>query len=308
MRSIAALIITSVVFSAQAQTDTTKQPSAVSDIPGMIGDTSSMLDGLDMEEGPDFEQNVFKGNRVINSHSVEMIGKKNLDYRICHRFGYINTGPYEMFGLDQAYQRMSFSYGITDLINVEIARSSVNKMYDGSLKVKFMRQAKGDKKRPLSIVYVANMAVQSLKPNGSQTPYYFSNRLYYTHQLLIAKKFNEHFSLQIMPTLLHRNLIDSMKYKNDVFCIGIGGRNKITRKTALTYEYFYVLPGQINPIYHNSLSIGFDIETGGHVFQLHFTNSTGMNEKGFLAETDGSWAKGDIHFGFNISRIFYIGR
>jgi len=307
MRLVLSFILSAVFVTVNAQTDTTK-PSAISDIPGMIGDTSSMLGDLDMDEGPDFEQNVFKGNRVINSHSVEMVGKKNLDFRISHRFGYLNTGTYELFGLDQAYQRMSFPYGITDLINVELARSSVNKMYDGSLKVKFMRQAKGDKKRPLSIVYVANMAVQTLKPNSSQTPYYFSNRLYYTHQLLIAKKFNERFSLQIMPTLLHRNLIDSMKYKNDVFCIGIGGRNKITRKTALTYEYFYVLPGQINTVYHNSLSIGFDIETGGHVFQLHFTNSTGMNEKGFLAETDGSWAKGDVHFGFNISRIFYIGR
>lgn len=308
MRSylVTVFILSSAVLS--AQTDTSKTPKAVSDIPGLIADTSSLIGDLDIETGPDFEQSVFKGNRVINSHSTEMVGKKNLDFRISHRFGYVNTGPYDMFGLDVAYQRMSFTYGITDLINVEIARSSVNKMYDGTFKMKFMRQAKGDKKRPISIVYAGNMAIQTLKPSASMQPYYFSNRLYYTHQLLLSKKFGEHFSLQLMPTLVHRNLIDSQKYKNDVFSIGIAGRNRITRKTALTYEYFYVLPGQINPIYHNSLSVGFDIETGGHVFQIHFTNSTGMNEKGFIAETDGTWAKGDVHFGFNISRIFYIGR
>jgi hypothetical protein len=124
----------------------------------------------------------------------------------------------------------------------------------------------------------------------------------------VARKMSENFSFQLMPTIVHRNFIDSAKYKNTVISIGIGGRNKISRKVAITYEYFYVLPDQINPIYHNSLSLGFDIETGGHVFQLHFTNSTGMNEKGFIAETDGDWRKGDIHFGFNISRVFYIGR
>jgi len=159
------------------------------------------------------------------------------------------------------------------------------------------------------MVYVANMAVQTLKNTNPQyTPYYFTNRLYYTHQLLISRKFSDNFSLQLMPTIVHRNLVDSAQYKNTVISIGIAGRNKISRKTAITYEYFYVLPNQINPIYHNSLSLGFDIETGGHVFQLHLTNSRGMNEKGFIAETDGDWLKGDIHFGFNISRVFYIGR
>jgi hypothetical protein len=289
-----------------AQKDTLK---AVSDTPGLKADTSSMLDGLDDEEEPDFVQNTFKATRVINSHSTEMLGKNNLDYRICHRFGRLNTGAYELFGLDQALQRMSFTYGITDLINIEIGRSSINKVYDASLKFKLMRQAKGDSKRRMTIVYMANMAVQTLKNNNPQyEPYYFSNRLYYTHQLLMARKINDKFSLQLMPTIVHRNFIDSSKYKNTVFSIGIAGRNRISRKSAITYEYFYVFPNQIKPIYHNSLSIGFDIETGGHVFQLHLTNSTGMNEKGFIAETDGNWLKGDIHFGFNISRVFYIGR
>ncbi len=292
-----------------AQTDTIKKVEPViSDVPGYAADTSNMLDNM-LDDGPDFEQNTFKGNRVINSNSVEMMGKANLDFRICHRFGTIDKGAYEMWGLDQAYQRMSFTYGFSDLLNIEIGRSSVNKVYDGSIKWKLMRQAKGDKKRPLSIVYVANMAVQTLKnTNPLYNPYPFTHRLYYTHQLLVARKFNEVFSAQIMPTIVHRNFIDSIKYKNTVLSIGVAARYKLTRKFALTGEYFYVLPKQIAPIYQNSLSLGFDIETGGHVFQMHFTNSTMMNEKGFIAETTNSWTKGQIHFGFNISRVFYIGR
>ena len=302
------------VGSLNAQIDTSKKietvPTVISDTPGFIADTSSMLDGLmDQELGPDFETNVFKGTRVINSQSTEMIGKQNLDFRICHRFGEVNQGAYQLWGLDQAFQRMSFTYGITDLLNVEIGRSNVGKIYDGSIKWKIMRQAKGDKKRPLSIALYSNMAIQTEKNSNSQIdPYYYTHRLYYSHQLLLSKKLNKNFSFQIMPTLVHRNLIDSQKFKNDVFSIGFGGRNKLTRKTALTYEYFYVFPNQIKSIYHNSLSVGFDIETGGHVFQLHFTNSRFMNEKGFIAENTGNWLKGGVHFGFNISRVFYIGR
>ncbi|MDI1232811.1 MAG: DUF5777 family beta-barrel protein [bacterium] len=311
MKISATVILSFLWVSLNAQTDTTKLfPVQISDTPGYQADTSSLLDGLSIDEGPDFEQNTFKGTRVINSQSIEMLGKANMDYRISHRFGTLNTGAYNLYGMDQAYQRMSFTFGLSDLLNIEVGRSSVNKVYDGTIKYKMMRQAKGDKHRPLSIVYVGNMAIQTLKnTNPSYDPYYFTHRLYYTHQLLVAKKFNEKLSIQLMPTIVHRNFIDSMKYKNTVLSMGVSGRFKLTRKLALTGEYFYVLPNQISPyLYHNSLSLGFDIETGGHVFQLHFTNSTGMNEKGFITETTNSWAKGQVHFGFNISRVFYIGR
>jgi hypothetical protein len=312
MRLATTVLLSIFWVNAMAQTDSTKlMPVQMSDTPGYQADTSkSLLDGLTLDEGPDFEQNTFKGTRVINSQSIEMLGKANMDYRISHRFGTLNTGAYNLYGLDQAFQRMSFTFGLSDLLNIEVGRSSVNKVYDATVKYKMMRQAKGDKKRPLSIVYIGNMAIQTLKnTNPSFDPYYFTHRLYYTHQLLVAKKFNENLSIQLMPTIVHRNFIDSVKYKNTVLSMGIAGRYKLTRKLALTGEYFYVLPNQISPyLYHNSLSFGFDIETGGHVFQLHFTNSTGMNEKGFIAETTNSWGKGQVHFGFNISRVFYIGR
>ncbi len=301
------ILIASPVWS---QIDTTTLKS-VSTTPGLVGDTSSLIPDIDIFEfdQPDYVNSTFKGNRIINSQSIEMMGKQNLDFRISHRFGAINSGAYDLFGLDQAYQRMSFTYGISDLVNVEIGRSSVNKVYDGTLKFKLMRQVVKDKKRPVSMVFLSNIAVNTIKiSDPNQTPYPFTNRLFYTHQLLIARKFNKHFSLQLMPTVLHRNFIENSQYKNTTFNLGIGGRNKISKKTAITYEYFYVLPNQINEVNKNSLSLGVDIETGGHVFQLHLTNSLGMNEFLFLNETNGDWLKGGIHFGFNISRVFYIGR
>jgi hypothetical protein len=135
---------------------------------------------------------------------------------------------------------------------------------------------------------------------------YFSSRLFYTHQILIGRKFSKGTSLMLMPTLVHRNLVESTAVENDVYALGIGGRQKISNRVAITFEYFYVLPDQIADIYSNSLSIGFDIETGGHVFQLHFTNSLGMMDKQYITETTGEWGKGDIHFGFNISRVFTL--
>ncbi len=307
IKKVFTLLITAISLQSMAQTDSSSL-NAVSDIPGLQADTSSLLDDL-LSDEPDFVNSTFKGNRIINSHSIEMLGKANMDYRISHRFGTLNQGAYDLFGLDNASQRMSFSFGLSDLINIEVGRSAVNKMYDATIKWKWMRQANKDKKRPLSMVYVANMAVQTEKNNNpNYTPYYFTHRLYYTHQLLIARKFNEKLSVQLMPTIVHRNFIDSQKYKNTVISMGAGLRYKLSRKIALTGEYFYVLPNQIADKYKNSFSLGFDIETGGHVFQIHFTNSTGMNEKGFITETTNDWTKGDIHFGFNISRVFYIGR
>jgi len=202
MRLTTTVLLTFFWAKAMAQTDSTKlMPVQISDTPGYQADTSkSLLDGLTFDEGPDFESNTFKGTRVINSQSIEMLGKANMDYRISHRFGTLNTGAYNLYGLDQAYQRMSFTFGLSDLLNIELGRSSVNKVYDATVKYKMMRQAKGDKKRPFSIVYIGNMAIQTLKnTNPSYDPYYFTHRLYYTHQLLVAKKFNENLSVIFTP-------------------------------------------------------------------------------------------------------------
>jgi len=181
----------------------------------------------------------FKTNRVINLHSIESTSGGVLDVKISHRFGFLNSGLYELFGLDAATIRIGGDYGITDNITVGIGRSSYEKTLDGFLKWRFLRQSTGKKNMPITAAVLATSAMTTIR-------------------------------------------------------------------MAINAEYVYVLNDPLAPGYRNSLSIGLDIETGGHVFQLHFTNSTSMIEKGYITETIGNWADGDIHFGFNVSRVFTV--
>lgn len=258
------------------------------------------------EPGINYAEAGFKTTRVINSHSFENTTGGVLDVKISHRFGFLNSGAYELFGLDNATIRIGADYGITDRLMVGLGRSSVGKTYDGFAKYKFLRQSSGTRNMPVSAAYVATVVVQTLKWANPDRENYFSSRLYYSHQLLLGRKFSESFSLQLMPTLIHRNLVPTETDKHDVLSMGAAVRQKLGKRLALNAEYYYNLPGQLAEGFSNSLSIGFDIETGGHVFQLHFTNSTAMIEKGFITETTGNWLDGDIHFGFNISRVFTV--
>ena len=271
-----------------------------------FGQEEDLLSLLPEEETVNLVTSSFKANRVVNLHSLENTAGGELDIKISHRFGFISGGLYELFGLDQASIRIGGDYGITDQLMVGLGRSSYEKTYDGFIKYKFLRQSTGAKKMPLTMAALSTMAIKTLKPSDPTRENYFSSNLYYTFQLIMGRKFSESFSLQLSPTLVHRNLVATTEEENDVFAIGVAGRIKLSKRTSLNSEYIYVLPGQIAEQYRNSLSIGFDIETGGHVFQLHFTNSTSMIEKGFVAETVGNWADGDIHFGFNISRTFSV--
>jgi hypothetical protein len=248
----------------------------------------------------------FKTTRVINSQSLENTAPGVLDLKISHRFGPLNGGAYELFGLDAATIRIGLDYGVSDHLMVGVGRSSVQKTFDGFLKYKLLRQSSGARNMPVTVIWFSSVALNSLKWQNPERNNFFSSRLAYTNQLIIGRKFSEGFTLQFMPTVVHRNLVATPEEKNDVIAFGVAGRKKLTRRVALNAEYYYVLPNQLADRFKNSLAIGFDIETGGHVFQLHFTNSTAMVEKGFITETDGSWLDGDIRFGFNISRVFTI--
>lgn len=248
----------------------------------------------------------FKTDRVINLHSLENTAAGNLDIKISHRFGFFSGGAYELFGLDQASIRIGGDYGITDRLMIGAGRSSYEKTFDAFAKFKLLRQSTGAKKTPVTLCLFGSAAVKTIKPSDPTRVNYFSSKLYYTGQIIIGRKFSKAFSLQLSPTIVHRNLVDKASEKNDVLALGAGARFKLGKRTSLNAEYIYVLPNQLAPEYRNSVSIGFDIETGGHVFQLHFTNSTSMIEKGFIAETIGDVGNGDIHFGFNIARTFNI--
>ncbi|GAB5539678.1 MAG: DUF5777 family beta-barrel protein [Salibacteraceae bacterium] len=280
----------------------------------------SLLDLLGEEEvTQDFATAGFKTTRIINGHSFEMNAHGVLDFKISHRFGYVNTGLSELFGLDAANVRIGLDYGVTPWLNVGFGRTNVGKFYDGFAKIRVFRQQTGLKNIPFHLLVVSDVAVTAAKTTtllsnlgllGTFDEYPFTNRLYYTNQIIIGRKFSEGFSMQLMPTLVHRNFIATKQASNDVFAIGAGGRAKLTKRVALNVEYYFVLPDQLDPAgnYKNSLSVGFDIETGGHVFQLHFTNSRGMVENSFITETRGDWLAGDFSFGFNVSRVFTVYR
>ena len=267
-----------------------------------------LLDELDGEVGEEIEYTAytFKSTRVINGHSIEQMKKKQLDVRINHRFGQINSGAYELWGLDNAIINFCFEYGINDWLMVGFRRGTYQKTYDGSLKFRLLRQSKGKKVMPVAVSYFTDMSVNTLRITDPNIEDILTNRLAFTHQILIARKFNEKLSLQLTPSFVHRNLV-AANDDNDVFAIGIGGRYKFIRRVAFTFEYFYASNTAANPDLYNSLSLGFDIETGGHVFQVFFTNSKPMVEKGYITETTGNWSDGGIYFGFNISRVFALG-
>jgi hypothetical protein len=255
----------------------------------------------------EYVSNAFKSTRVIMSHSIESLGAGVLDFRILHRFGMFSRGPYEFYGLDQASIRLGLDYGISDRLSVGIGRGSYKKEVDGFVKYKLFWQSKGPGSFPLSVVYIVGTTVNGLKWQHPERQNYFTSRMAYYHQLLIGRKFSQRLTLQLAPTLVHQNLVPDSVNRHDIYAVEAGGRIKITRRLALNVDYFYVLRGKKGDInYTYPLSIGFDIETGGHVFQVHFTNATGMNERAFITDTKGKWEKGDVQIGFNISRVFTI--
>ncbi len=276
----------------------------------LVSPSSAQDDLMDLFENEepvtDYVYATFKTTRISLGQSVENPANGNLIFDIQHHFGRLNQGAYELFGLDQATLRLGFQYGITSWLSVGVGRSTFEKTYDGSVKAKLFRQSTGAITMPVSISYFGSIAINSLKFADTSRTNYFSSRLSYAHQILIARKFSSAISLQLTPTLIHRNLVERKIDDNDVWAMGAGGRFKLSKRISLNLEYYYIISEQTSKDFHDSFTVGFDIETGGHVFQLFLTNSQGIVEQHFIPRTSGDWLKGDIHFGFNISRTFVL--
>ncbi len=248
----------------------------------------------------------FSSTRIINGHSVEMIPEGVGELRISHRFGTIEEGFYDIFGLDNAQIRLGFDYGVDENIMIGFGRSSFNKTYDMFSKFTLLKQTT-DNSTPLSLQYLFASSVETLR-YGNKIP--FMQRFSQVNQFLIAKKLGR-LSLQVSPTLIFHEFYD---YQKNIFSsIGISGRYLMSQRVAINFEYFSRVKHQddqsmaYNTIFkenNNSLSLGVDIEAGGHVFQFHFTNSSPLHEKGVIFQTDKSWGDGEISFGFNILREF----
>ena len=268
-------------------------------------DVFSMLDSISKPE-TEYATATFKSSRIITGHSVEQMKEGQLEFRISHRFGTLNSGFYNMYVLDAGTIFLSTEYGVKDWLMIGLGRASLDKTFNGFIKTTLFRQAKGKKHFPVTITYLGTTFVNSSKDDPTLKNY-FSNRLGYVNQLLIARKVTNALSLQLSPIYIHRNLVPTVYDQNDIFSCGIGGRYKITNRIAFTAEYYYVLRSKAAETkYYNPLSFGFDIETGGHVFSFMLTNSFGMIENQYIANNTGRWSKGDIHFGFNISRSFTL--
>lgn len=249
----------------------------------------------------------FNGSRIINGHSLETQEKGILEFLLSHRFGRINGSFYELFGLDQASMRMGFEYGITNSLTLGLGRSTLGKNYDFYVKFQFLYQKTGKKAFPFSATWLSSIAITTLKNNNpNRVPYYFTNRLAYANQLMIGRKFSEHFSLMLMPTHIHFNLVEKIGDKNDIFALGVATKIQISHVFALNLEFYYTPLEQSTKKLQHSLSIGLDINTGNHLFQIHLSNSEGLIEKAFIGETTGNWLKGDIHIGFNMIRTFKL--
>jgi len=239
--------------------------------------------------------------RVINGHSTEMLGKGVFDFRILHRFEPVNTGIEEFYGFDHASMRLSLDYGITRNIMAGFGRSTLHKEFDAFVKGRLMQQSpEGKASRPLSLVVAVG---GSYVTASSSVPLDFSDRSSYYFQFIAGRTFGSRLSLQADPIFVHRHSLVNSSADYDVFAAGIAGRYSLSKRVGFTFEYHHIF-SDLDPVYTDPFSTGFDIETGGHIFQLHFSNAVGMNERTYLTETTGQFFKGSIRFGFNLSRTF----
>ncbi len=275
-------------------------------------DLLSLVADSSQATAKEFASATFKGTRLINFHTVEVPGRNSLEFRISHHFGDFNSGGYNFWGLDGgASIRMGLEYSKDGRFEVGIGRSSLDKVYDGFLKYKLIRQTL-DNKQPFTLTLFSSLFYATIKdPNaatvGANRYEFSSSRLSYCHQILIARKFNDKLSVQFSPALVHYNLVDFVAQSNDQFIATVGARYKFTKRFAMTFEYGYRVNDRKIGEYFDSMGIGFDLETGGHVFQMFLTNSAGMIESQYFGRTSSDWSNWGIKLGFNISRMFSVG-
>ena len=276
-----------------------------------------LMKELEKNQKPEtnYVEQTFKGTRIVNGQSVETKGKGELEFIFAHRFDMINTGSYHVWGIDgYPAVRLGLEYGISDRLGIGIGRNFYynNKLADLYARYKVARQSTGEKNFPVTITVIGTITYQPY-PNAADAaanvillPASTTDRIGYVLEVPIARKFSSKLSLQITPVIVHRNAVDKTTENNDDYAIAFAGRYKITKSVSLIGEYYDRLNANSNSLYYNSAGFGFDIETGGHVFQMIFTNGFGLNPQSVVTQTVGNISKGDVLFGFNITRTFQL--
>lgn len=300
---------------------------------------TNLLDDLMAEQKPkrEFVHHTFKTTRVINGQSVEMVPKNSLEFRVSHRFGDIaatnNDHIHSMFGFDQAADiAFIFDYGIIENLSVGVGRMKGSgphrELWNANIKYRALQQTK-DFKVPFTLVLYGNTSISSMRSINDETAlnYFpkgykgFSHRLSYTAQAIIAVKATEWLSVQLTNAFVWRNLVADGD-KNGTFFLGLSARAKFSKRAGIIFEYFFPLikegvggrtyfpmvRGIKNAPYYPSLHIGFEFETGGHVFHINLTNSRGLLDQDFLPNNNANWAQGQFRLGFTISRMFQLNK
>lgn len=258
-------------------------------------------------------ESAFKSLKIVNLESTKLAAKKDFYFIVAHRFDYLKNGFDDFFGLDNANTQLKFVYGLSDWLTLHVARSGFQETYDIAAKYRLMSQQQDG--FPFTIVGFNSLAINTEMKKDNYPGMSFDNRLSYVTQLLVSRKFTDEFTLELAPTYFHENTVRDVfdgngnvilpnPQDNSQFAIGMGGRYKITKRWSVNMDYAAHLNRASESIYRNPLSIGVDLETGGHVFQMHFTNSRAMHETGYLGQTAGRWEDGEICFGFNLVRVF----
>ncbi|WP_370899517.1 DUF5777 family beta-barrel protein [Chryseobacterium gossypii] len=244
-------------------------------------------------------QPAFKALQIVTGQSTKLTAKNEWYIVVAHRFGDLSTGFKNFFGLDDASTKLGAIYGITDAVSVSLSRETNMKTFEGAVKYRLLRQ---NDNFPVDVVGYNVMALNTDLDKDNYPHLQFGDRLSYLTQALISRRFSDKFSLQLSPSYVHKNLYEPNIEDKNQFLTGLGGRYKISKRISVNAEYFVNFDN--HSFYRNPLSLGMDIETGGHVFQLLFTNSQLNSDIGYLTNAAGDWGKGHIFFGFNLYRVF----
>ncbi|GAA4933635.1 DUF5777 family beta-barrel protein [Algibacter agarivorans] len=272
-------------------------------IPFIINSQNDLLDEIDTDStGIQYATAIFKGLKIVNFESTKLVADKEFTFIVSHRFGSLENGIDTFFGLDEAVTRLNFVYGISEGINIGVSRSSFLKIFDISAKYRLLRQQENG--FPFTIVGYNAILINTALEKDNLPLLEFKHRLGYTVQFLVSRKINTNFSIELAPTFFHDNYVVIDEQSNSQFALGFGGRYKLSKRWSVNADYGLHLNRASNSPFKNPLSIGLDLETGGHVFQMHFTNAQAMNTNGFLGQGFGDWSDGNIYFGFNLSRTF----
>lgn len=261
---------------------------------------TDLLSGVETPSAKEKVTSAFKALKIVNLESTKLAAKGDLYFVVAHRFGSIKDGFEGFYGVDNANTQIKFIYGVTNGLNVSAARSEF--AYDFATKYMLFPQIKDG--FPVTIAGFNSLSINNTLKESLYPKLQFKDRLTYVAQLLISRKFSEKLSLEIVPSFFHQNFVEDVDQSNTQYAVGFGGRYKFAKRWSLNMDYAAHLNRAPNSLYKNPLSVGFDLETGGHVFQMHFTSSQAIDEAGYLGRTTGDWTKGDIFFGFNLARVF----